>query len=147
LTVVTRLSILGYLNVDSLLARGTTNTKRDARLGIYFLFLGRLVLSRRPSLSPHALHPSTSQASRVSTGVCLQSLCPLSELAPRTVRSKYNRCVARRTASVRKRLRADGRSQVVFLSHVAPPGALRAHRVCFLISFVFSLRWDFCNFR
>jgi hypothetical protein len=39
------------------------------------------------------------------------------------------------------------RSQDVFLSHVAPPGALRAHRVRFLLSFIFSLRWDFCNFR
>jgi hypothetical protein len=57
MTVVTRLSILGYLTIDYMLAGGTTNTKMYARIGIYFLFLGRLVLSRNPPPSPHTSAP------------------------------------------------------------------------------------------
>jgi hypothetical protein len=87
MTVVTRLSILGYFTVDSMLAGGTTNTTRYARLGNYFLSLLRKASTiTAPVTLPTHVRTRLPRKRVERAQTCAYSLFAIAELAPRKVR-------------------------------------------------------------
>jgi hypothetical protein len=64
-------------------------------------------------------------------------------------RLQLHACAARkrRPASVHERLRADAQVSGRFPEPRGTPWGPSGPQGIFLLSFIFSLRWDFCNFR